>query len=118
MHNCNDKILQLLLDEPTPTRHKTLYWEALPISFYSNQCLLLRVIRKIIIFSPGELENRSDQILLLLLLFLLSRHLLVSFALTKLGNLTLLRLLQRQKANALELHCIFTMRKCQNLSPS
>ena len=99
LHNCNDKILQLLLDEPTPARHKTLYWAAPPISFYSNQCLLLRAVRKIIIFSPGELENRSDQILLLLL----SRHfLLVSFAFTTLGNLTLLRLLQRREANDLD----------------
>ena len=119
LHNCKDKILQLLLDEPTPTRHKTLYWAAPPISFYSNQCLLLRAVRRIIISPPEKLENRSDQILLLLLLLLLSRHLLVSFTLTTLGSLTLLRLLQRQKANDLELqHCIFSRRKCLTLSPS
>ena len=116
LHKCNDKILQLLLDKPTPTRHKTLYWAAPPISFYSKQCLLLRAVRRIIIFPSGELENRSDQILLLLLL--LSRHLLVSFAFTALGNLTLLPLLQRQKANDLDLHCIFSRRKCLTLSPS
>ena len=62
--------------------HITLPWAAPPISLYSNnhQCLLLRVVRRII-FPPGELKNRSDQ----MLLFLLSRHLLVIFAFTTLG---------------------------------
>ena len=73
--------LCLLISDTDPFEphhcHKILYWAAPPISFYFNQCILLRAFRRII-FPPGELKNnRSDQILLLLL----SRHLLVIFAL-------------------------------------
>ena len=101
----NDKTLQLWLDEPTPIRHIILHWAAPPISFYSNrQCLLLRAAVRRIIFPPGELKNQCDQILLLLL----SRHLLVSFAFTTLDALIWLRLLQRRKANDLELCIAFS----------
>ena len=72
--------------------------------------------KNIILPSGGLKKDRSDQILLL---FLLSRHnLLVSFAPSILGILIWLRLLQRRKANDLELPCIFSRRKYLNLSPS
>ena len=92
--------------------HKILYRAAPPFSFLFQSMPIVKSDSKNIIFLPGELENRSDQILLLLLL---SQHLLVSFALSTLGILIWLCLLQRRKANNLELHCIFLQEETPKL---
>ena len=98
--------------------HEILYWAAPLISFYFNhQCLLLRlVVRRIAFF---HLENWRTGLIRYCyfcfcfhdtcLLVLLLRHSVFQY-----NN----RLLQRQKANDLELHCIFSRKKCPNLSPS
>ena len=87
--------------------HITLHWAAPPISFYSNQCLLLRAFRRII-FPPRELKNRSNQILLLLLL----RHSVLKH------DYAFCNAEKPKTLNCIAFSCIFSRMKCLNISPS